>query len=48
MEVDQWHDRSVLVTGAGGFIGSGLAQELVSRGANVVGILRVHRVAGSE
>jgi len=40
MEVDQWRDRNVLVTGAGGFIGSGLAQEPLARGANVVGILR--------
>ncbi len=37
---NRWRDRNVLVTGAGGFIGSGLAQELVLRGANVVGILR--------
>jgi CDP-glucose 4,6-dehydratase len=35
-----WRDRNVLVTGAGGFIGSGLAAELIGRGANVVGILR--------
>jgi CDP-glucose 4,6-dehydratase len=37
---NRWRDRNVLVTGAGGFIGSGLARELVLRGANVVGILR--------
>jgi CDP-glucose 4,6-dehydratase len=37
---DQWCDRNVLVTGAGGFIGSGLAEQLVLRGATVVGILR--------
>jgi len=40
LEPTRWRDRNVLVTGAGGFIGSGLAQELVLRGANVVGILR--------
>ncbi|HEY6426349.1 MAG TPA: NAD-dependent epimerase/dehydratase family protein [Acidimicrobiales bacterium] len=40
---NSWRDRNVLVTGAGGFIGSGLAEELVRRGANVVGILRDSR-----
>ena len=40
LEPNRWRDRNVLVTGAGGFIGSGLAQELVLRGAKVVGILR--------
>jgi CDP-glucose 4,6-dehydratase len=36
----QWRDRNVLVTGAGGFIGSGLARELILRGARVVSIIR--------
>lgn len=35
-----WHDRSVLITGIGGFVGSSLAQELLVRGAKVVGIVR--------
>jgi CDP-glucose 4,6-dehydratase len=36
----RWRGRNVLVTGVGGFIGSGLAEELVRLDANVVGILR--------
>jgi len=35
-----WLGRTVLVTGVGGFVGSGLAAELVGRGACVVGIVR--------
>lgn len=35
-----WATRSVLVTGAGGFVGSWLAQALVERGATVTAILR--------
>jgi CDP-glucose 4,6-dehydratase len=35
-----WRGRVVLVTGVGGFVGSGLAKELLERGAKVVGILR--------
>ena len=35
-----WRGRHVLVTGIGGFVGSGLAKELLERGARVVGILR--------
>jgi CDP-glucose 4,6-dehydratase len=35
-----WRGRVVLVTGIGGFVGSGLAKELLERGARVVGILR--------
>jgi CDP-glucose 4,6-dehydratase len=35
-----WRGRVVLVTGVGGFVGSGLAKELIDRGAKVVGILR--------
>jgi CDP-glucose 4,6-dehydratase len=36
----RWSRRRVLVTGVGGFVASGLASELLSRGATVVGILR--------
>jgi CDP-glucose 4,6-dehydratase len=35
-----WRGHVVLVTGVGGFVGSGLAKELIDRGAKVVGILR--------
>ena len=36
----RWSQRRVLITGIGGFVASGLAAELVERGATVVGILR--------
>ncbi len=36
----EWRGRTVLVTGIGGFVGSGLAESLVQKGANVVGIVR--------
>lgn len=36
----EWRGRTVLVTGIGGFVGSGLADVLVQKGANVVGIVR--------
>jgi CDP-glucose 4,6-dehydratase len=39
-KAEEWRGRTVLVTGIGGFVGSGLAEELLQRGANVVGILR--------
>mgnify|MGYP001825036918 CR=1 FL=1 len=35
-----WHDRRVLVTGAGGFIGSHLARRLVGEGAQVQILLK--------
>jgi dTDP-glucose 4,6-dehydratase len=35
-----WKDRPVLVTGAGGFIGSHLVEELVARGASVRAFVR--------
>lgn len=35
-----WQNRSVLVTGCTGLLGSWLTQELVTRGANVVGLVR--------
>ncbi len=35
-----WHEQLVIITGAGGFIGAALADDLLSRGAKVVGIDR--------
>ncbi|MDJ0702085.1 MAG: GDP-mannose 4,6-dehydratase [Leptolyngbyaceae cyanobacterium MO_188.B28] len=35
-----WRDRSVLVTGCTGLLGSWMTQELVARGARVVGLVR--------
>jgi CDP-glucose 4,6-dehydratase len=35
-----WQDRSVLITGCTGLLGSWMTQELVNRGANVVGLVR--------
>ena len=40
MADNDWQRRSVLVTGAGGFVGSWLARALVDRGAEVTLILR--------
>lgn len=35
-----WQDRSVLITGCTGLLGSWMTQELVSRGAKVIGLVR--------
>jgi CDP-glucose 4,6-dehydratase len=35
-----WQNRSVLVTGCTGLLGSWMTQELVDRGANVIGLVR--------
>ena len=35
-----WNERAVLVTGAGGFIGSHLAEHLVELGAKVTAFVR--------
>jgi CDP-glucose 4,6-dehydratase len=35
-----WQDRSVLVTGCTGLLGSWMTQELVDRGAKVIGLVR--------
>lgn len=37
---DFWHSKHVLVTGAGGFIGNALVEELVRRGADVTAFVR--------
>jgi CDP-glucose 4,6-dehydratase len=36
----QWKDKSVLVTGCTGLLGSWMCKELISRNANVVGLVR--------
>lgn len=40
MSANFWTDRSVLVTGATGLLGSHLVEDLVARGANVVALVR--------
>ncbi len=40
MEQQYWRNRSVLVTGANGFVGSWVARALVERGARVVALVR--------
>jgi CDP-glucose 4,6-dehydratase len=42
-----WQDRRVFVTGCTGLVGAWTVQELLQRGAHVVGLVR-DRVAGSE
>lgn len=44
MQADSfWADKSVLVTGAAGFLGGWLVHDLIERGANVVALVRRHR-----
>ena len=38
--VNYWKDRRVLVTGCTGLLGSWLAKSLISKEANVVGLVR--------
>lgn len=40
MRSNLWHNRSVLITGIAGFVGSSLAPRLVDLGARVVGLVR--------
>ncbi|WP_425040544.1 GDP-mannose 4,6-dehydratase [Primorskyibacter sp. S187A] len=42
MTAGYWHNKSVLVTGCTGLVGSWLCAELVAQGARVVGIVRDH------
>lgn len=37
-----WSDRKVLITGAGGFVGSNVIKELLGHGSKVIGIVRHH------
>lgn len=43
-----WRGRSVLVTGASGFVGSWLVNGLVARGARVVGLVHRHEGGGER
>ncbi len=36
----KWKNKNVLITGAAGFVGSYLAEELLDRDANVYGLIR--------
>ena len=38
-----WSRKKILITGINGFIGGNLAKTLVSKGANVFGLLRNRR-----
>tara|TARA_A100001037_G_C15129615_1_gene628040 strand:+ start:1084 stop:1956 length:873 start_codon:yes stop_codon:yes gene_type:complete len=38
--INYWYNKSILVTGANGFIGSHVCRRLVASGANVVGLVR--------
>ncbi len=42
MESQYWKDRNVLITGASGFLGSWVTQELINNRANVTILLRDH------
>ena len=44
---EDWNGKRVLVTGAGGFIGSHLTERLVELGADVSGLVRLERVPRS-
>ena len=39
---DFWQQRRVLVTGCTGLLGSWMTEELIDRGAQVVGLVRDH------
>lgn len=46
-QADPWRGSSVLITGAGGFVGAWLARTLVERGAAVVALLHDHQPVSS-
>ncbi|ADZ09089.1 GDP-mannose 4,6-dehydratase [Methanobacterium lacus] len=39
-DVMDWKDKNILITGADGFVGSYLAEELIKNGANVYGLIQ--------
>lgn len=40
MKKDRWKNKNVFVTGCTGFLGGWLTQEIMKRGANVIGLIR--------
>jgi CDP-glucose 4,6-dehydratase len=42
MNKNSWNGKNVFITGINGFIGGNLAKELLSLGANVIGLIRNH------
>ena len=40
MKLNNWKNKNVLITGINGFIGGNLSKSLLSKGANVVGLVR--------
>ena len=45
MKIDNfWKNKNILITGIAGFVGSNLAKNLVTNGANVIGLTKSKKV----